>query len=133
MTINVIKLNKDVETLTADKAALVTKVTELETMVENLQNMSKDMTEAQATHNTVIETMKTEHEKQLSDIKAEYEAKIQNLEKSKNEEALTTANKAADIVASLGVEPEAIKVTPKEVATQTKPQTYKVVSYINNK
>lgn len=113
MIFNILKANRMIEELNTEKATLLKRLQETENAFNNLQDMSKDMTEASAEHAKVLEQLKTDHEKQIADIKAEYESKLKNLEIAKNEEATSAASKAADIVASLGVEPEAIKVQEK--------------------
>lgn len=126
--INVIKANKYISELETAAVDTQKKLADAEAMVINLQNMSKDMTEAQA-----------EHENVITQLKAEYEAKIEAINKQTDVVALSTANKAADIVASIGVEPETIKAsvvpTPKEILTTFQKLTGEVAAnyYAKNK
>lgn len=52
--------------LVEEKTLLLAKCQSLETEIENLKNMSKDMTEAKAENETVIAGIKAEYEKQIS-------------------------------------------------------------------
>lgn len=130
--LNIFKANTQIQELTNDNTSLLQKCQGFENEIANLKAMSVDMTEKQSQHDNVISKLKEDYEKQISTIKAEYEAKIDDLIKTHQEKSNTVAEKAADVIASLGIDPDAIKVTPKEVVVE-KPTTYKVISYINNK
>lgn len=126
--INIFKANTYITELEAEKAGLLVKLQEAEAAFTNLQDMSKDMTEKQAGHEQAIKDLIEAHEKQISEMKATHDESVKALEKSKEVTNETAAKKAADIVASLGVEAGTIKVEPKELVSQT--NTYKVISHL---
>lgn len=125
-----LKTAKQYNELLSDRDALVIKCKELENEVANLKNMSKDMTEAQAQHNNVIATMKTEHETALTSLKADYEKQISELNVKVTEEAASSEAKAIQTLAKIGVPVEELPQakTPKV----EKKATFRVIPFITN-
>src|SRR6185503_6760803 len=110
MILNILKANGMITELETEKKNLLTKLQESETEVNNLKNMSKDMTEAQALHNTAIANLKADYEKQITDLKASQVKQVETLQTAVVTESTSAGEKAKDIVASMGLPPETIKV-----------------------
>lgn len=94
--------------LVEEKTLLLAKCQSLETEIENLKNMSKDMTEAKAENETVIAGIKAEYEKQISELKSG----MQKVEVSSEEKAIS-------ILASIGVPQEEL---PKQTVETLTPE-----------
>lgn len=111
MTLNIIAANKRITELETENESLLKQVTEAKNAVENLQAMSVEMSES-------VEDLQS----QVSDLKAENEALLQNhfkqveaLKEEIEKAAETASDKAIDLVASLGVPPDEIKVQAKDM------------------
>lgn len=112
--LNVIKANKAITELTYEKDGLL----------KQIENLTKDLTEAQdVIGNFMVE--KEGFDKVKADLKAEYEAKEAQLNKNLEETKASVNSEASNIVAALGVEPDAIKVEPKALSPSDILSTFK--------
>lgn len=116
MNIFKIKTYKEFSALETDRNALLVKVGELETQVNNLTFMSKDMTERQAEHNNVITQLKADHDTALTQLKTDYETQLTNLKVELDTETKSVETKAQKIVATMGLP---VAELPKVVTTVT--------------
>jgi hypothetical protein len=123
MTLNIFATQRALNEMTVERDGLLKKIGELETGNLNLQNMSKDYTEQIAGHNEAMTKLKAEHAKQIAELTSNKEVVIKDLEVKTEAAEVSAAAKAADIVASLGIAPETIKVSTISPA-KTKLETF---------
>lgn len=77
-----------------------------------------------------IETLKATVTTKVEEVKVEATAKIENLEVKVQEEQKSAADRAVEIVASLGVDPDLIKTTAKDATMIVPTKGYKVISHL---
>lgn len=130
MNLNIFKTLNEVKDLQAEKKSLLERLERTEKELNEAQDVIGDFMVEQKTFDTKIAEVEAKSAAKIEEIKKEYEAKlaelqastsvqINNLEKTVKEEQESAVQKAAEIVASIGVEPDAVKVTTDDVVCKT--------------
>ena len=119
------------------------RITELETQNEDLKKLNEDLTkdveslkQREATYSLATQDWATEkealiegHEEAIKALTEKHQQELENLRLTVKSEQASASVKAAEIVASLGVEPEAVKVKESELQPKTVSR-FKVVSHL---
>lgn len=121
---NIFSALTKVSELEKDNASLLARLSESEDKVHKAEDAIEKFLQEQKTFNIQIDKLKFEHVVAMDNLKSEYQSKIdsltkelkdkvESLEAQLNSEKESATKKAHQILASIGVEPEAVKVSVK--------------------
>jgi len=129
MILNILKANAEIKTLTENNDELTGLNEQLKN--ENAELKKREATVSQGSHDFAAEreNLVKGHEEAMKELTEKFTKQISDLEATKKEAQESAGKKAADIVASLGVEPETVKVVKDDLATVST-KGYKVTSHL---
>jgi len=115
---NIFTANTEITNLNKIIGEWVGKGADYDKQINDLQDTIGKFMEEKAGFEKQIADVKAEYELKISDLSKQKDTEINNLETVVKETAESTSDQALDLVASLGVEPNTVKVTNTEVNPQ---------------
>lgn len=125
--LNILKANEEITTLTAKNDELTQYNEQLKTENETLKQNAATFSLGAQDWAAEKENLVKGHEQALAEMQTTYAKQITDLETKAKDAKETAGKQAADIVASLGVEPEAVKPIKDNLVMSGK--GYKVIDH----
>lgn len=112
---NILRANEEVKNLTEQVSDLTKLNEQLTKEVELLKQREAAYTIGVQDWASEKENLIKGNEQAISELKAKYEKEIEDLKNTVKEEQASVSAKAASLVASIGLEPDTVKVSPNEI------------------
>ena len=136
MIFNIIKANKELKQLAEDKLELVKQMEVLKKDLTDVQDTIGNFMVEKQTYEKQMADLKESHTVELANLTNKFTAEINELNTSIINEKNSSARKAQNSVASIGVLETEIKVTPNELlaSSMNKKNKYTVIDHsVKNK
>lgn len=127
---NIAKANQEIESLTTKVEDLTGLNEQLSKEIESLKQIQASVSLGAQDWVAEKEALVKGHEEAIKDIDAKHTLAISNLEKTVADVKASAGKQAADIVASLGVEPEAVKVSNEEILAKQTNARWKITDHL---
>ena len=110
MQLNIFKSNEQVKELEAEKVSLLNRFELAEKDLRDAQDVIAGFMVKQKKFDSTIEELKKEHASTIESLKKENQTKMDVLAVQLEEAKVSAGKQAAQVLASMGVEPETVKV-----------------------